>query len=885
MSKDKETLLVIDGHSMAFRSFYGIKPDNFQLPSGQYTNAVYGFFNSLLLLMQSESPRYLAVAFDYSKKTFRKDEYPDYKEGRKPTPEEFKGQIALIQELLDAMNIKWFWKENYEADDIVATLAKMAVDNDDKVTIFSGDRDALQLVNKNVTLRYPKIGHRVPLVYTPESVEKDFGVPPHLYSDLAALTGEKADNLPGVPGLGLKTALGLVQKYGSLDAIFENLHELSGRYTRNLPDNVELVRRNRRLNTLLDTVPLDISMEDLRIEGMDEEKTLAFLSSISSNRLKEKILDIFPTKGKARKSIPKAQGQTCVTDEEFSKWLDNNSSDKYGIWITGNTNVENPYLSRVYISTGLQCAKLDFDLNKDGFTTFVNLLSNPKVSKVFFDYKGCLQSFYTHGITDINNVQDVMLQSYILDPDRSKYILEELIFSHLGYDISNTEEPEDLFSEFENDSQIMDLSCAILSLEKVLVEKLVERDLYATYEDIELPTSNVLFDMERVGIAIDEYRLEELEKEFNQRVEFAKRQAFESIGHEINLSSPKQLQGVLFDELKMPYTKKTRNGYTTNAEALMDLYIQTGHEFLGAVLEHRNVIKLHQIVKTLMKHINEQDGRIHTTFQQHGTATGRLSSVNPNLQNIPSRTDDGNKIREVFIRSNKYEGLMTADYSQIEMRIMAHLSEDETLITAFKNGEDLHKVAASIVYGIPKEAVTDTQRSHVKAVSYGLVYGLSPYGLSRQLAIGVGQARDLIDRYFERFGKVRDFLNDQVKLASENGFTTTIFGRKRYITDLDSGSYSSREAARRAALNAPIQGSAADIIKIAMVNISKVLEENKMKSKMLLQIHDELIFDVYEGERESLEILVRQAMGNATSLSVPLEVGIGFGNNWREAAH
>lgn len=882
MSKNKETLLVIDGHSMAFRSFYGIKPDNFQLPSGQYTNAVYGFFNSLLLLMQAESPTYLAVAFDYSKKTFRKDEYPDYKEGRKATPEEFKGQIGLIQNLLDAMNIKWFWIENYEADDIVATLSKMAVDNGNKVTIFSGDRDALQLVDDNVTLRYPKIGHKVPLTYTPESVEKDFGVPPHLYSDLAALTGEKADNLPGVPGLGAKTALGLIQKYGSLEGIFENLHELSGRYTRNLPDNVELVRRNRRLNTLLKDVPLGVSMEDLLIEGMDEEKTLEFLSSISSNRLKDKILDIYPVKGKSRLTLPKAEQTVAHSNDDLEKWLDNNKTDKYGVWVSGSTGVDNPYLSAVYLSTDTACIKLDFA--KDSFESLVRVLKDENISKVFFDFKASLHSFYTKNITNITNVDDVMLQAYLLDPDRSNYVLEELVFSYLGFEIAVSDEPEDLFSEIENDTHIFDLTCALLSLNDLLKNKLVERQLYSTYENIEMPVSRVLFEMEKTGIALDKERLYELEKDFSERVEFAKRQAFESIGHEINLSSPKQLQVVLFDELKMPFTKKTKSGYTTNAEALMDLYIQTGHEFLGALLEHRNVIKLHQIVKTLMKQ-DLGDGRIHTTFLQSGTGTGRLSSVNPNLQNIPSRSDDGNKIREVFTYSDGYEGIMTADYSQIEMRIMAHLCEDETLIGAFNSGEDLHKVAASIVYGVPKEEVTATQRTHVKAVTYGLVYGLSPYGLSRQLSIGVAQARNLVDRYFERFGRVRDFLNEQVELASENGFTTTIFGRKRYLPDLDSGAYASREAARRAALNAPIQGSAADIIKIAMVKVSDALKEKGLKSKMLLQVHDELIFDVYKDEHVELEKLVRECMGSAVSLSVPLEVGVGFGANWKDAAH
>lgn len=889
MSKDKETLLVIDGHSMAFRSFYGIKPDNFRLESGQYTNAVYGFFSSLLSLIDIEHPTYLAVAFDYSKNTFRKDEYPEYKEGRKPTPEEFKGQIQLIQDLLDSMNIKWFWTEKYEADDIVATISQLAVDSGKKAVVFSGDKDVLQLVSSDVTVRYPKNGRRTPIAYTPSKVERDFGVPANVYPDLAALTGEKADNLPSVPGLGSKTALSLIQKYGSLENLFKNLHELSGRYTRNLPDYVDIVKRNRHLNELVRKVPLPIeSVEDLKIIGMDKEKTIKFLDHIKSNRLKMKILDAYPECGFDSVASIEIQKQNCTTAEELIKYFENNESNQYSITLIGD-KTNKPFVMCnmvLFISNDKSCIKVDLQPDKNKFAYLKAFFADEKICKVFFDFKSILHALKPLGFNNFNNVDDVLLQAYLLDPDKTEYLIEDIIHTYLGYNLKNSGETESALFDLESNLAYFEITNCLLKLSNILKNILKERELLDIYKNIEIPIADILFEMEDTGISLDKQRLYELEKEFANSVQMAERIAYEAIGNkEINLSSPKQLQKVLFEDLKMQPTKKTKNGnYTTNAEALKDLYIQTGHEFLGAVIEHRNSIKLLQIVKGIIKQ-DFGDNKVHTSFLQTTAATGRLSSANPNLQNIPARTTDGSKIREVFVKSDGYEGLMTADYSQIEMRIMAHLCGDETLINAFKRGDDLHKVAASIVYGVPVEDVTSLQRSHIKAVTYGLVYGLSPYGLSRQLSISVGHAHKLMDKYFQQFGRVREFLNEQVEIATKRGYTQTIFGRKRYMADLDSSNYNRREAARRAALNAPIQGSAADIIKVAMIKVVSRMKEEGLKSNLLLQVHDELIFDVYLGERAELEKIVKDCMTSAIALDVPLEVGIGFGDNWRYAAH
>ncbi|MDP9805502.1 DNA polymerase-1 [Trueperella bonasi] len=901
---NNKTLLVLDGHSLAFRSFFALPADSFVTDQGQYTNAVHGFLSTLLKLVADLSPTHIAVAFDLPGGTFRTREYAEYKGGRAATPEEFKGQISVIQEALDVIGVSWLTYEDYEADDIVATLATRGEAAGMEVYIASGDKDTYQLVDDSITLMYPMPRSQM-AVYTPEVVEQKTGVTPQMYSDLAALVGEDADNIPGVPLWGPKTAAKWLNHYGSLEALLENADEIGGKTGQNLRDNIDAVRRNRKLNDLVRELPIVEDLDELEPRGVDREAMHQLFDTLNFTTMRERVLKELPMRdGESHGEGDSPELLEVTSIAAGSIPLQQFLTEHEGPWaldVVGNRDPLRGDVEHFAIAAPDRSVFYGDRLSLDDGDekALVAFLEDANQAKIGHGMKGIAHAWAGVGITLRGIVADTEIDAYLLHPDQRKYDVEDLAQRYLNYDLATLTGSGDTLGIGEDgtiiDSPIAPRAGILHDLRAAFDAELDNVDPDGMLIELELAVSQLLYEMETAGIAVDQDRLSSLYHDFNTRVEDAQDRAYAAIGDDsVNLSSPKQLQEVLFDKLDLPKTKKTKSGYTTNADALADLFAKiapreddaarAGQEFLAGLMEHREAIKLRQSVEGLQRSILD-DQRIHTTFQQTVAATGRLSSTDPNLQNIHTRTEEGRQIREIFVPGEGFDYLMTADYSQIEMRLMAHLSHDTSLINAFNEGADLHNYVAGRVFGVDEDAVTGEQRSKIKAMSYGLAYGLSAYGLSQQLRISVGEADRLMNDYFERFGAVRDYLDEVVVQARKDGYTSTIMGRRRYLPGLTSQNRQVRESAERMALNAPIQGSAADIIKYAMVLVDDAITKAGLESRMLLQIHDELVFEIKAEEAEALEEIVREHMGQAAQLSVPLSVGIGIGRNWRDAAH
>ncbi|MFB6722532.1 DNA polymerase I [Kribbella sp. NPDC056345] len=886
-------VLLLDGHSLAYRAFYALPVENFSTSTGQHTNAVYGFTSMLINMLRDEQPTHICVAFDVSRKTFRSEQYTEYKAGRSKSPDEFKGQVSLVKEVLDALRIPTTEIDGWEADDIIATLATQASDQGFEVLISSGDRDAFQLVSENVTVLYPKRGVSEIARMDPAAVEAKYGVPPRLYPDLAALVGEKSDNLPGVPGVGDKTAAKWLNQFGSLNDVIDRVNEIKGKAGESLREHLSDVIRNRQINELIRDLTLDVTVDDLVRVPWDREQVHTLFDSLEFRVLRERLVaeheevDATVEQGFELDGVQLKPG-------EVAAWLAKHVSagERVGVAVQGNWGRGTGEI------TGLALANTEgaaawFDptaLTPEDETAWKAWLADPKQPKALHDAKGPLLGFLERGWSLAGLSSDTQLSAYLARPDQRSYDLADLTVRYLKREL-RTEEVENgqlSFDDIEGGpaaDHTMLRARAIADLADTLDAELEKQAGTALLADVELPLIDVIAGMERDGIAVDRPYLEELEERFATGVREAATAAYEVIGKEINLGSPKQLQVVLFDELQMPKTKRTKTGYTTDADSLQALFEKTEHPFLAYLLAHRDATRLRQTVEGLLKTISPRDARIHTTFNQTIAATGRLSSTDPNLQNIPIRTEEGRRIRQAFVVGEGHESLMSADYSQIEMRIMAHVSKDEGLIAAFNSGMDFHSVTASRVFSVEPAEVTQEQRAKIKAMNYGLAYGLSAYGLSQQLKIGVDEAKGLMDEYFEGFGGVRDYLRSIVLEAGKSGYTETILGRRRYLPDLTSDNRQRREMAERMALNAPIQGSAADVIKMAMLKVDTSLKASNLQSRMLLQVHDELVFEVAPGEREALEELVRRDMGAAVEMDVPLDVSVGVGRTWHEAAH
>ncbi len=904
-----QRLLLLDGHSLAYRAFFALPVENFNTTTGQPTNAVYGFTSMLINVLRDERPTHVGVAFDLSRQTFRLAEYADYKAKRNKTPDEFKSQLPLIQEVLTSLRIPFLTKEGYEADDIIATWTESALHAGMEVLILTGDRDSLQLVTDTATVLYPMRGVSELARMTPPAVSAKYGVSPSRYPELAALVGEDSDNLPGVPGVGPKTAAKWIDQFDGLDNVIARADEIGGKAGESLRAHLSDVIRNRHLNRLVRDLELDLTPQDMAIQHSDRNEVHTLFDGLEFRVLRERLLETAEFGVLREQLFGTAEADGLGDEAGFELATVTLAPGELGAWLAEHSLPRETYAnSRVGLSVrgrwragtgevwslGLAAADhtatwVDADaLGAADDQALTAWLADTNYAKVMHDAKGPLLALAARGWPVEGLVSDTALAAYLVRPDQRSYDLADLTVRYLKRELkpATPDEGQLSFDSLEGDDGmgLMLDARAILDLAEALDDAVSEHDGTRLLAEVELPLIDLLARMERVGIAVDIPLLESLEAEFASEVRRAADDAFEVIGKEINLGSPKQLQVVLFEELDMPKTKRTKTGYTTDADALQQLFEKTEHPFLLALLRHRDVTRLRQTVEGLLKTVSE-DGRIHTTFNQLIAATGRLSSTDPNLQNIPVRTEEGRRIRETFIVGEGFECLMTADYSQIEMRIMAHLSEDEVLIDAFRSGQDFHSITASRVFGVPAEEVTSAMRAKIKAMNYGLAYGLSAYGLSQQLRIEPAEARGLMDEYFETFGGIRDYLAGVVDEARRSGFTETIMGRRRYLPDLTSDNRQRREMAERMALNAPIQGSAADLIKVAMLNAASAMEEAGMRSQMLLQVHDELVFDVAMGERTALETLVREQMASAAQLAVPLDVSIGIGRSWHDAAH
>jgi DNA polymerase-1 len=888
---DRPRLLLLDGHSLAYRAFFALPVENFSTVTGQHTNAVYGFTSMLVNVLRDEQPTHVAVAFDLSRQTFRVEEYAEYKAKRNKTPDEFSSQLPLIRRLLDAFSIRHLGHAGYEADDIIGTLTTQALAAGMEVLILSGDRDSFQLVTDSSTVLYPMRGVSDLARMTPAAVEERYGVPPARYPELAAIVGETSDNLPGVPGVGAGFAAKWLNQFDGLDNVIAHADEITGKKGEALRAHLDDVIRNRRLNALVCDLALELGPEDLLRAEWDRRAALELLDELEfRGELRTRILDTLAPAEEPEVEVGFDLAGRTVEPGELAEHLAGLGAEPVGLHVRGAWGSGTGRIDGLgFAQADGQAAYVDVStLTPEDDAALAAWLADPDRPKIVHDANGPLLALRAHGWDLGGLVADTAMMAYLVAPDQRSYVLSDLTLRYLKRELRQDSGEDEQGLLFESGNELAETAMlharAVVDLAATLQDELADRGGTRLLEDIELPLVRLLVDMEATGIAVDTEMLERLEGEFADSVREAAADAYEVIGKEINLGSPKQLQVVLFDELDMPKTKRTKTGYTTDADALQGLFEKTEHPFLAHLLRHRDVSRLRQTVEGLLKTV-APDGRIHTTFNQLIAATGRLSSTEPNLQNIPIRTEAGRRIREAFVVGGGFESLLTADYSQIEMRIMADLSEDAGLIEAFNSGRDFHSVTAARVFGVDAADVTVEMRAKIKAMNYGLAYGLSAFGLSQQLKIDTSEARALMDEYFETFGGVRDYLSGVVDEARRSGFTETIKGRRRYLPDLTSDNRQRREAAERMALNAPIQGSAADVIKVAMLRVDRALRESGLRSRMLLQVHDELVFEVAEGEQEAMELLVREQMGAAAELAVPLDVSVGTGRSWHDAAH
>ena len=927
----RDLLLLLDGHSLAYRAFFALPPENFSTTTGQPTNAVYGFTAMLINVLRDEKPDHVAVAFDRSEPTFRHEQYADYKANRRETPADFRSQLSLILEVLDALGIPRVSVPGFEADDVIATLATQSREAGLRTLIVTGDRDAFQLINDEVTVLKTGRGVSDVIRFDPAELMSKYGLTPAQYPDFAALRGDPSDNLPGIPGVGEKTATKWITEFGSLAALADRADEIKGRAGDALREHLADVLRNRTLTELTRDVPLDLGPADLVPAPWDREQIHQLFDTLQFRVLRDRLYQTFPN-GLA--SPPGAAGQpaapggfeiqfTRPAPGELGSWLAAHASPGSGrsgiavagSWGRGTGDAIGLAIARAAAAAYVRLAELDETDDR----ALAAWLADPAAAKAVHDAKGPMHALAARGFALAGLTSDTALAAYLALPGQRSFDLADLALRYTGLDLGEGAPAEpngqlafDLTVGYDakaDDAEADDTEAddaepggsaagepaqvglglarralATAALADALDADLVSRGADRLLADVELPLIDVLARMERAGIAADVEHFAEMSASLGGEVKAAEQGAFEVTGHEFNLGSPKQLQEVLFTELGLPKTKRIKTGYTTDSEALTTLLAQTQHPVLEYLLRHREAAKLKSMVDSLIP-LAGTDGRIHTTYNQMVAATGRLSSTDPNLQNIPIRTEEGRRIRQGFVVGPGYETLLTADYSQIELRIMAHLSGDEALAAAFGSGMDFHAATASRVFKVPPDQVTVEQRSKIKAMNYGLAYGLSVYGLSQQLRVHAAEAQGYMDEYFAVFGGVRDYLKAVVDRARTDGYTQTILGRRRYLPDLTSDNRQRREMAERMALNAPIQGSAADIIKVAMLAVDRRLTEAGLGSRMLLQVHDELVFEVAPGELERLTDLVSGAMCGAHELSVPLEISIGTGHSWAVAGH
>jgi len=889
-------MIIIDGNSLTHRAFHAIPP--LSTSQGLLTNAVYGFTNMLLKILAEEEPGLITVAFDKGKLTFRHEHYEDYKAHRAATPDDLRPQFPILKDVLRAMRIQVFEFEGYEADDLIGALSAKAEQAGIRSIIVTGDRDALQLVSPLTRVRLTKKGVSELEEYDEGKVWDRYGISPQQYNDFKGLTGDASDNIPGIPGIGEKTASRLLREYGSLEEVLTHIGEIPGRIGELVKTYRHQAEMSKQLATIHRDVPVEIDLERCRWQGPDYRELLEIFNKLEFRSLIKSIyrdnkLDTGEKKIKglggenrtARRTLPEPAMETCPVTyqrldtgdalKNFVKTaqragqvsLDLSRNSRGGIAAVGFAIEKDKayYAGPRQSDAGHQEVSNTFpDKALDALKT---ICENPDIKKYCHNGKELFQLLHRHGIGLNHLAFDTMIASYLLNPASPNRDLEDVSLEHLGAVLPGGEEG------------LPARALCVTQLTRSLDQKLKLFEQDRLFYDIELPLIQVLAEMEIEGVAVDKDQLEAMSRELGRSIKNLAGEIYRLAGHEFNINSPKQLSKILFEELKLPVIKKTKTGYSTDAEVLDELAMS--HEIVAKVLEYRQLMKLKSTYTDgLAALISPETGRLHTTFHQNVTATGRLSSAEPNLQNIPIRLEVGRLIRKVFIPRRKENMLLTADYSQIELRILAHISSDRVLINAFKSGEDIHTRTASEVFGVPPEEVTREMRGRAKAVNFGIVYGLSDFGLARDIKVSRQEARRYIDNYFARYTGVKTYIDRIIREAREKGYVTTLLNRRRYLPDLFSPNRTVRGFGERTAMNTPIQGSAADIIKLAMVNIHRELAEHGLGAKMILQVHDELIFDTPVEEINQLKELVRRYMENALALDVPLVVDIKVGPNW-----
>jgi DNA polymerase-1 len=887
---DRPSILLLDGHSLAYRAFYAL-PDTLRTQTGQLTNAVYGFTSMLIKLLGDRRPDAIVVAFDKGRDTVRTEAYPDYKANRATPPDEFRPQVDLIKQVLGALGIPVVEVAGVEADDVLATLAGRAIAEGFHAFVVTGDRDAMQLVSEDLTVLYTLRGISEMAEMTPAAVEERYGVPPRCYVDVAALRGDNSDNLPGVPGVGDKTAAKLVLRFGDVDGVYAHLDEVSGKKVpAMLAEHEQQVRTNRRIMRLREDVPLpDVDLADLRLGPIDTSAVRELFGALEFRALYDRFVDEVLGEQEEASAAGFERAAERLEAGGLARWLDGVAPP---IAVVAIVHDRPPHVR--FDAVAVAAADRDpasaslAALDDADLAALRTVLADPTTAKVTHDAKALDHAARARGWEVAGVALDTELAAYLLNPEQRTFDLDRLALQHLQRSVVVEPDGDDGdqlsldVGEEEPWEERAIRAEATLALAAHLGDELDQRGQRELHDRIELPLAPVLARMERAGVAIDLHVLDELRGRLAARVDELEREVHDHAGRAFNVGSGPQLQQVLFDELGLPKTRRIKTGYSTDAQALQNLVGL--HPIVDAIMEWREVSKLlTTYVDALPPLIDPTTGRIHTTLSQTIAATGRLSSSNPNLQNIPVRRAEGREIRRAFVPGEGYAQLLVADYSQIELRIMAHLSGDEGLLEAFGSQEDIHATTAAKVFDLPLELVDGALRDRAKAVNYGLAYGLTPFGLGQQLGIPPDEAAEIVDAYFARFPKVRSFLEAAVVEARRDGFTTTMFGRRRYLPDLLADNRNRRQMAERMALNAPIQGTAADVIKLAMIRLQEALDRSGLATQLLLQVHDEVILEVPSDELDAARELVVSELSGVTQLAVPLEVDTAFGPTWYDA--
>ena len=879
----EKRLIIIDGNSIINRAFYAL-PD-MSNSEGLKTNAIFGFVRMMFKIIEDYQPTHMSVAFDKKAPTFRHKQYADYKAGRKKMPDELAQQLQPLKDLLDKFNINRLELEGYEADDLIGTVARLGEENDFKVYIVTGDKDAIQLASHKTTTLITKKGVGEVEEYDYDSVLERYEMTPTQFIDLKGLMGDKSDNIPGVPGVGEKTGIKLLKQYSTIENLIEHTDELKGSIKKKIEENKDLALMSKELATIITNVPIEVKLEDLEYGDYNKDDVVEKFKEFGFTSLITKLLDIEGGETTIKEEID-LKIEHLDNVEDFIKKAEENK--KVIIDVIGK---EGNILDKrvLYVFLSLDGNEIYY-VNEDELPQIKTLLSNPEIKKHGYDLKEDYILLKPYEI-ELNSMNfDITIAEYLIDSKSStSYECSAIAMKYLTRKIKSKEDllgkgaKAKKFDEIEFDelsAYIGDILNTVNGVYPKMEEKLKETEMDGLFYHVEMPLVEVLGSMEYIGMKVDKDQLNELKEKFTTIINELENEIFELAGEPFNINSPKQLGVVLFEKLGLPVIKKTKTGYSTNAEVLEKL--RDKHEIIDKITEYRQIVKLNSTyVEGLLKIINPKTGRIHSSFNQTITTTGRISSTEPNMQNIPVKTEMGRDIRKVFVADDNCK-LVDADYSQVELRVLAHMSGDENMIDAFKHGEDIHSKTASQIFDVDIKDVTSKQRIEAKAINFGIIYGKTDFGLSQDLNIPVPTAKAYIESYFSKYPKIKEFMDNAVETATETGYATTILNRRRYIPEIKASNFIVRNQGKRFAMNAPIQGSAADIIKVAMVNVYNKLKENEMKSKLILQVHDELIVEAVDEELELAEKIVREEMENAQSMDVKLDVDLNTGNSWYE---